>query len=375
MSAGSLTFVVKTSFGCNLACAYCYEGHKPGTERLSASTAANLVAKAAAYASIAKTHITFVWHGGEPLLLGQAFYQHVLDLQRRSFADPAQFRNMLQTNGLLLDDGFAAFLGKNGFHVGVSLDGPATIHDAQRRTKNGKPSYPWAVDALAKLRQYGVDPGALAIFTRNTLDHLDEFYDFCRGLGVAVRINPLLTLGSATDANAHSLRVDPREFGEALVGLFDRWIKEPTFSFQFEPFFGIIRSLIGGRVYSCTLAGRCHDFSKLYPNGDIYMCGTQERGVEPVGNINSDDLVAILSSPERINYAQEKANVKTLCVDCPHFNICHGGCTTAAFAAGGNLPRDSYCEGYRILFDHVKSTIPKEMIMGPSTTGTMQYNL
>ena len=44
----------------------------------------------------------------------------------------------LQTNGTKLDEEWAAFFAEHGFLIGLSMDGPEDIHDAQRVDKGGK---------------------------------------------------------------------------------------------------------------------------------------------------------------------------------------------------------------------------------------------
>ena len=46
--------------------------------------------------------------------------------------------NGIQTNGMLLDEAWAGFLGQEGFSVGLSIDGPADLHDAFRVTAEGR---------------------------------------------------------------------------------------------------------------------------------------------------------------------------------------------------------------------------------------------
>lgn len=48
--------------------------------------------------------VVFSWQGGEPTLMGLAFYERVVELQAK-YAKPGQrIENDLQTNGIALDD-------------------------------------------------------------------------------------------------------------------------------------------------------------------------------------------------------------------------------------------------------------------------------
>jgi uncharacterized protein len=56
----------------------------------------------------------------------------VVDLEQKYRKPNQRIENDLQTNGTLLDDEWGAFLKRHGFLVGLSLDGPAELHDSYR---------------------------------------------------------------------------------------------------------------------------------------------------------------------------------------------------------------------------------------------------
>ena len=80
----------------------------------------------------------FSWHGGEPTVLGLGFFQEIIDLQRRHRPPGRRIANGIQTNGLLVDEAWATFFAAERFSVGLSLDGPADLHDPYRVTRGGR---------------------------------------------------------------------------------------------------------------------------------------------------------------------------------------------------------------------------------------------
>jgi len=118
---------------CNLDCTYCFYLEKEAlhqaraTRRMSEAVLEAYVRETIA-ATPADQPVAFAWQGGEPTLLGIPFYERALALQQR-YGSGRTIENSFQTNGTLIDEDWARFLGQHGFLVGLSLDGPAEIHD------------------------------------------------------------------------------------------------------------------------------------------------------------------------------------------------------------------------------------------------------
>jgi uncharacterized protein len=84
---------------------------------------------------------TFSWPGGEPGLMGLGFFQKVVQLQMKHAPRGAIVCNGFQTNATLITEELAAFLAEYRFLCGVSLDGPAQMHDSYRKTLDGRPTH------------------------------------------------------------------------------------------------------------------------------------------------------------------------------------------------------------------------------------------
>lgn len=102
-------------------------------------------------ASEPQNEVAFTRQGGEPTLLGLDFYRRAVKLQAK-YGAGRKISNSFQTNGVLLDDKWCAFLAENHFLVGLSLDGPAEIHNQYRVTKGGRPTHKLVMRALTLLQ-------------------------------------------------------------------------------------------------------------------------------------------------------------------------------------------------------------------------------
>jgi uncharacterized protein len=145
---------------CNLACAYCFYREKAalfpagaamrmGPEVLESFTRQYCESRAGA-------EVAFAWQGGEPTLMGLDFFRRAVDLQKR-YAGGRRVTNALQTNGVLLDDEWAAFLAEHRFLVGVSVDGTPGLHDRHRRDPADRPTLDRVLGGVEALRRARVE--------------------------------------------------------------------------------------------------------------------------------------------------------------------------------------------------------------------------
>ena len=137
---------------CNLACCYCFYLRKHElfadgpVHRMAPDMLDRLVRQVMQQAG---PQVVFAWQGGEPTLMGVEFFERATVLQRRLGRPGQTVGNGLQTNGLLIDDRWCQLLRDARFLVGLSLDGPAYIHDRYRVTAGGQPTFE-RVEAAAR---------------------------------------------------------------------------------------------------------------------------------------------------------------------------------------------------------------------------------
>jgi pyruvate-formate lyase-activating enzyme len=122
---------------CNLDCAYCFflskERLYPRDRfRMSDEVLREWVRQTIEAHRSPEVDIAF--QGGEPTLLGLDFFRRAVAYAREFGGNrPLQFA--IQTNGILLDDAWTTFLRTERFLVGLSIDGPADMHDTYRVDK------------------------------------------------------------------------------------------------------------------------------------------------------------------------------------------------------------------------------------------------
>ncbi|HEX3855099.1 MAG TPA: radical SAM protein [Polyangiaceae bacterium] len=150
------TTIKPVGSACNLDCTYCYYLSKEQllsqkSRRIQDDVLERFIVDY--IESQDAQEIAFTWHGGEPTLMGLAFFRRVVELQAKHLPAGRRVSNDLQTNGTLLDDEWCSFLAEHSFLVGLSIDGPRALHNFYRPTKKGKPTLDKVFQATQLLKR------------------------------------------------------------------------------------------------------------------------------------------------------------------------------------------------------------------------------
>src|SRR5262249_33841373 len=125
-----------------------------------------------------------LWNAGEPLVLPVSFYEEAEDLLRRHNTAGLPILRSFQTNATRIDDNWCAFFKHPDVHVGVSVDGPAFLHDRHRRTRQGHGTLDRVLEGIHRLHEHGIVFQVITVLTADALDYPDELFDFYRERGI-----------------------------------------------------------------------------------------------------------------------------------------------------------------------------------------------
>jgi len=89
-----------------------------------------------------------------------------------------QLKHCFQTNGLLVNKDWARFFARTEARVGLSIDGPAELHDASRRTRDGRGTHERAMRAVRLLQDQRVGFNVITVLTERALDQPERLFDF-----------------------------------------------------------------------------------------------------------------------------------------------------------------------------------------------------
>ena len=181
--------VVQPTPFCNIDCSYCYLPNRLSKQRMSLDTLAQTFRWVFA-SGLVRQPFNLLWHAGEPLVMPVAFYEAATELLHRHNVAQMPVVQSFQTNATLIDAAWCSFLKRPGMHLGVSVDGPAFLHDRCRRTRQGRGTLERVLRGIRLLHEHGVPFQVITVLTADALDYPDELFDFYQEHGVnAVAFN------------------------------------------------------------------------------------------------------------------------------------------------------------------------------------------
>jgi uncharacterized protein len=366
---------------CNLDCRYCFYLEKehlyPG-ERKWAMPADVLKSFIRQYIEAQETEeIYFAWQGGEPTLLGVEFFQMVVELQRK-YAGGKTIHNAMQTNGTLLDDDWCQFLREYDFLIGLSIDGPAELHDAYRVDKNGRASFDAVMRGLGFVQKHGVQFNTLTVVHRLNAKEPLKVYEFLKSIGSSfIQFIPVverlaqttnLTIRGldfaeppvAGENGGHALvtpwSVDPIDYGNFLCAIFDRWVRRDVGEVFVQHFDVALSNWMGLGSPLCVFAEKCGSALAIEHNGDLYSCDHYVYPRYRLGNVAKDSLVEMTQSPAQRKFGADKLDsLPGYCRQCEVRFACNGECPKHRFARtpDGEEGLNYLCPAYKQFFNHV----------------------
>ncbi len=350
---------------CNLDCDYCFflskEALYPGDRfRMSDEVLDEYVRQL--LESQTGPEVTIAWQGGEPTLMGVEFFRRALALVER-YRRPGQVvHHSIQTNATLLTDEWCRLFHDHGFLVGVSIDGPAEVHDTFRKDKKGNPTYAKVRRGYDLLRAHDVDVNILCTVNAANQDHPLEVYRHFRDDLDAhfLQFIPIVELDNETGFQegdqVTDRSVDPDAWGRFMIAVFDDWVRHDVGDVYVQSFDASLASWLGLPPAVCVFAETCGDAVALEHNGDLYSC---DHFVEPahlIGNITTTHLVDLLASPQQRAFGEAKRDtLPQYCRDCEVRFACNGECPKNRFtlAPDGEPGLNYLCAGYKAFFTHI----------------------
>ena len=329
---------------CNFRCRYCFadEGayHSGRRESMTFETAKAAVDFLIANSGKRKV-LEMDFFGGEPLMNLDVLKQTVYYAKEAGAKVGKKFLFTTTTNALLLNDETIEFFNQEMENVVLSLDGRKEVHDAIRKSINGKGTFDLIIDKIKKFislrgnKSYYVR----GTFTAKNLDFAKDVL-FIADQGVdSISMEPVVTEIDDLQIKEEHLPQIEKEYENLCEAYLERHEKGEGFNF-----FHFNIDLEGGpclskRVSAC---GAGNEYFSVTPNGDLYPCH------QFAGDKNFR-MGSVFTGIERADLREKFQNsclfTRKKCENCFAKFICSGGCSANNYHFNGDIdePYETTC--------------------------------
>jgi uncharacterized protein len=342
--------VVQPTPFCNIQCDYCYLPNRESTGRIQKETFRRVL-RTVFSSGLVNDPLSIVWHAGEPLTLPVSFYSDLFSVIRELDIPLKSIRHSIQTNGILISEEWCDFFSEFEVNIGLSIDGPASIHDRHRRDRLGNGTHQRVLKGVKLLQERKINFHVIAVVTSDALDHAEEIFDFFLELGISRlgfnveeiegdhQVSSLcgrkledrlrsfwVRLYERQQASGGRIRI--REFDQAYNNI----VWGPTGvtakqsmqrNSQVSPF----------AIVSADCRGNLSSFSP-----ELLGLKSIEYGDFNFGNVNSGELLDVLKNPRFDALANDiYAGVKACKKSCQYFDLCGGGAPANKYFENGSF--------------------------------------
>lgn len=350
--------LIKPSSGmCNMQCQYCF--YHDITEKreqdsygfMSDETLEQVIKKALEYA---EGVCTIAFQGGEPTLIGLPFFEKAAELVKQHNKKNLKVNFALQTNGYHLNPQWAEFFAREGFLVGVSVDGTIHTHDAYRKNGRAEGTFLDVMKTIEWFNEYKVEYNILTVVNKKTAMAVRKIYQYYKKMGFRyLQFIPCLDpLDTQSGVQEYSLT--PEAYGQFLCDLFDLWYEDLKNGNEIyiRHFYNYLSLLLTGRAESCDMNGFCSVQNVVEADGEVYPCDFFVLDEWKLGNLNDTGFEEIEQKRLMSGFLSEEKDPDRECRACGYFPLCRGGCYRHRIMSKEKNGRNYFCKSYEIFFDH-----------------------
>jgi uncharacterized protein len=342
--------VIQATSLCNLNCSYCYVPDRRNRDLLS-DEMLRAIASFVFACDLPTGKVELLWHAGEPLAAGLPFYKHAFALLEQLTPPGVSLDHVMQTNGTLITPAWCSLFSEYHVSVGLSVDGPADIHNLSRRTWGGKGTHDRVMRGYHLLRESGVSPGVICVLTRESLKYPDRIYDFFKEAGFT---NLGFNVEEAEGAHQRSDLgdVDTIDIGKAyksfMCRIWDRWRADDS-RIEIREFQQLLACIYGLKndstfvrtpdeviPFKTITIGRDGAITTFSP--ELISTQSEYYGNFWLGNVLTDAPTDVARRLSSTRFYRDVTTGQEQCrATCPYYPLCGGGFFPNRFTEHGSL--------------------------------------
>ncbi len=325
--------VVQPTPFCNINCSYCYLPDRQNTRKMSFETLEKTFDWVFS-SGLVQQPFTLLWHAGEPMVMPPAFYNRAAELLARHDPDGTLVTQSFQTNATLIDDEWCELIRRQNIQTGISIDGPAFLHDRCRRTRQGAGTLDRVLAGIRLLQEHDIRLHVITVLTAESLAYPDELFDFYLTHGLRdIAFNVEEIEGPHVSSSLLGCQV-PERFRRFLARFLDLALSADP-PLRVREFDCSVSAALGTRLgpgdrvqesqpFAIVNVGCDGNFSTYSP--ELLGLSSPRHGNFALGNIATDSLASVLSSPRLLALDEEIARGIEMCrQQCRYFAFCGGG--------------------------------------------------
>lgn len=341
--------VIQPTPFCNINCDYCYLPERTSNSKMSTAVLKQTIEKVFASGMVGES-LSIVWHAGEPLAVPISFYEEAFKTISGLSVSTEKISHCIQTNGTLIDDRWCEFIKRHNIRVGLSIDGPAFIHDAHRKDRLGKGTHARVMEGVKYLRKHAIDFHVIAVVTEQALDHPDEVFQFFLDNGirqVGFNIEEIEGTNQSSTLSPESVERKVRKFFERIFYLQKQAkgaIRIREFDRAFEAILASSNSqgvdLSKGNDQTTPFGIISVDTKGNFSSFSPELLGMQsaEYGDFSFGNMLTDQLLSIGKTDKFNRVLQDIEKGRQICAQsCEYYFLCGGGAPSNKYYENGTF--------------------------------------
>jgi uncharacterized protein len=344
MGAYRTLVVLQPTTFCNIDCRYCYLPERATAKRMPMAVIRR-VASEVLSSDLVEEPFVFLWHLGEPLTVPPSFYEEAFaEIARINQTYRREYLLSFQTNATLLNEQWIALIQRHQIKLGVSLDGPAFLHDRQRVRRSGKGTHADVLRGVHLLQANNIPFSIISVLTNFALDYPDEYFAFFYEQGITTvgfNIDEIEGIHTSTSFAQEQSVQRYKRFLARLLELSD----QHQGAIKFREVWTNLRSVALGsedpynttnkplRILNIDARG---NFSTFCP--ELVAATSEKYGDFVMGNILKEGLADLAANPVFQMVHREIEEGLALCKQtCAYWNFCGGGSPSNKFFEHGRF--------------------------------------
>lgn len=341
-----LNILTMPTDACNLKCVYCFHGDDHSNQT---TMSLETVEKIIKLTESKYRRINFLWHGGEPLIMGLDFYKDVLKIQQKA---TCKIQNSMQSNLTLMTPDLADFFCENEFKLSGSFDGVcnSTLRGNDEKILRGRQLI---IDRKKKC-------GFIMVLSKANVHTLIDSYNYFKSINTNYSLN--LYVDSRGNENP-SLKLEKEETIAYLKEFFLFWANDKDGNIRISYFQNVLEFILFKNKMVCTYNSCLGRWIGLRHDGEIVPCNRRFPKRYSYGNVHEYSCITeVFNSNGFTSILNDAITRREACSSCQIYDFCNGGCNHVAYTENGeNCSTSPNCkiliEVYTFIDDYLQTKI------------------